>query len=493
MKKYSIFPVLVFLLFVLPGCEDFLEEKPLGFASSSNLTTSEKGLTQLLYGVYNPGPNFWRERYFLPYGWPGDDMFKGVNNKANENALDDYLWTSTNPFINQKWSGPYQSITRANMILEGIENFEEGAFKNRVIAETKFLRGMFYFLLVRTFGKVPLVTAYESVEFFPSQATIPEVYEQIIKDLKEAEQGLPGWKELPPSEIGRPTRGAAKAFLGKVYLTMATTPETADPSYFTLAAEKLKNVIDTEGYGLVENYKEAFEPQNGGGKEDIFSVHFKANTPILNGFIHGRMSPNPDIYGIRGTNTGAITPFLYELYEDEDERKATMVRGEYTVTRFDASGAPIKTEKRSTPNNYPYSQKYLDPNTGRFSHNQTDAMWPLIRYADVLLMYAEAVNEAQGPTADAYMGIDIVRERANASVIPRGLGKGELRQYIRDERLLELYAEGHRWFDLKRWDILEERIKEVKPYAQVQARHQYFPIPQSEMDVNPNLVQNDGY
>jgi hypothetical protein len=170
-----------------------------------------------------------------------------------------------------------------------------------------------------------------------------------------------------------------------------------------------------------------------------------------------------------------------------------MVRGEYTVTRFDASGAPIKTEKRTTPNNYPYSQKYLDPNTGRFSHNQTDAMWPLIRYADVLLMYSEAVNEAQGPTVGAYMGIDMVRERANASVIPRGLGKGELRQYVRDERLLELYAEGHRWFDLKRWGILEERIKEVKPYAQVQARHQYFPIPQSEMDVNPNLVQNDGY
>lgn len=494
MKKYILYPALFFFLLILPGCEEFLEEKPMGFASSTNLTKSEQGFAQLLNGVYNPGPNFWRERYFVPYSYTGDDMFKGTSNITDENALDDYLWTPNNGFISQKWSGPYESITRANMILEGLKTFEDGAFKTRAIAEAKFLRGMFYFLLVRTFGKVPLVTAYESAEFFPKQATIPEVYQQIISDLQTAGQDLPGWKALPASEVGRPTRGAAKAFLGKVYLTMATTPETADPKYFTLATEKLKDVIDTEGYGLIEKYKEAFEPQNAGKKEDIFSIQFKANTPSpSNGFIHGRMSPNPDIYGIRGTNTGAVTPFVYEKFESQDKRKATIVRGNYTVTYFDAAGAPIRTEVRKTSNNNPYSQKYLDPNTGRFSHNQVDAMWPLIRYADVLLMYAEAVNEAQGSTAEAYKALDMVRERSNATAIPRGLGKAEFRQYVRDERLLELHAEGHRWFDLKRWGILEEQIKLAKPYAQVQAKHYYFPIPQSEMDVNRNLVQNEGY
>lgn len=494
MKKYSLLSLVVCISFVFQGCEDFLEEEPLGFAAASNLTTSEKGLQQLLNGVYNPGTNFWRERYQVPYGWPGDDVFKGMSNDAGDNAMDDYLWTTTNGFISQKWRGPYQSITRANMLLEAIEGFEDGGFKERTIAEAKFLRGMFYFLLVRTYGGVPLFTTYEEADFFPARASIPEVYAQIISDLQDAEQVLPSWQELPPSEIGRATLGAVKAFLGKVYLDMATTPETADPNYFNLAVAKLKEVIDTEGYGLIDNYKEAFEPQNAGGVEDVFSIYFKADTPSpLNGYIHAQMSPNPDIYGNRGFNRGAVMPYLYEMLEDQDERKATMVRGDYIIYNFDDAGALIRTDTSTTPNNYPFAQKFLDPNTGRFSHNQTDASWPLIRYADVLLMYSEAINESQGSNAEAYTGIDQVRERVNASVIPRGLGQDGLRQYIRDERLLELHAEAHRWFDLKRWNILEERINEVKPWAQPQPKHRFFPVPQSEMDVNPNLEQNPGY
>jgi hypothetical protein len=168
--------------------------------------------------------------------------------------------------------------------------------------------------------------------------------------------------------------------------------------------------------------------------------------------------------------------------------------GPYTVHNFNSEGSLTGTQTRNTPSGLPFCQKFLDPNTGRFSHNQTDAIWPLIRYADVLLMYSEVVNEINGPTAEAYYGIDLVRERAKTSVLPRGLSQAELRQRIRDERLLELFAEAHRWFDLKRWGILEERIKAVKPYAQIQMpRNRFFPIPQSDLDVNENLVQNPGY
>lgn len=117
-----------------------------------------------------------------------------------------------------------------------------------------------------------------------------------------------------------------------------------------------------------------------------------------------------------------------------------------------------------------------------------------MRYADVLLMYSEAVNESVGPTTAAYLGIDMVRERAGASQIPRGLGKDELRQYIRDERLLELHGEGKRRFDLVRWEILEERMAEAKPTVNiVWPQHRFFPIPQDELDVNINLEQNPGY
>ncbi len=486
--------MMVFAL-AMQGCEDFLEEKPKGFAAVGNLTSSEAGLSQLLNGIYNPPPNFWRERQIVPYGYPGDDVFKGANTATDRNVYDDYLWTTTEAFINQKWFGPYTSINRANILLDGIAGFQDGEFKEKTIAEAKFLRGMYYFMLVRTFGGVPLLTSAESAEFFPARAPIAEVYAQIIDDFKAAEAVLPGRTERTPAELGKPTRGAAKAFLGKVYLDMATTAGTADPNYFNLAAAKLKEVIDTEGYGLIESYKEAFEPQNAGGVEDVFSILFKANTARLNGYIHGQMSPNPDIYGQRGNDAGAIMPYLYEMFEDEDERKATMVRGAYTATYYDASGGIVKTEQRTTVQNFPFTQKFADPNTGRFSHNQVDMPWPVIRFADVLLMYSEAVNESVGATAEAYYGIDLVRERANASEIPRGLDEDALRQYIRDERLLELHAEAHRWFDLKRWNILVERIKAVKPWAapNVAPRHQYFPIPQEEMDVNPNLEQNEGY
>ncbi len=494
MKKYSFLSLIMAFAMVFQGCEDFLEEKPKGFAAVSNLTSSEAGLMQLLNSVQNGPQNFWRERQIIPYGWMGDDMFKGTSTATDRNVFDDYLWTTTEGFVDMKWSGPYKSITRANILLDGIADFEEGAFKDRVVAEAKFLRGLFYFFLVRTYGGVPLLTSSDA-EFFPTRATIPEVFAQIIEDLEAAEAKLPGRGELSPSEIGRATRGAAKALLGKVYLEMATTPGTASASYFSLAAAKFKDVIDTEGYGLIADYKAAFEPKNAGGVEDVFSILFRANIARLNGFIHGQMSPNPDIYGQRGNNQSAIMPYLYDMFEEDDERRATMVRGEYTVTRYNTSGAVTGTSTATTPNNYPFTFKFVDPLTGRFSHNQADAVWPIIRYADVLLMYSEAVNESGGPASEVYYGIDLVRARSNASEIERGLGQEALRQKIRDERLLELFAEAQRWFDLKRWGILVERIKEVKPWAaaNVQSRHQYLPIPQGEMDTNPNLEQNTGY
>jgi starch-binding outer membrane protein, SusD/RagB family len=493
MKRYISILFLAVLLITIQSCESYLEEHPKGFASSENVLNSETGITQTLYGVYSQGTQiFWRERYPTVFALPGDDVFPGTDNNTGRIEMDNFTFTSESGDISRVWAGASIGISRANLLIEGIQNYEDGPFKERILAEAKFLRAMFYFYQVRTFGEVPLLTEYESAELYPSKATIPEIYDQIVADFKDAEQTLPGWQEIT-GEKGRATRGAAKAFLGKVYLTMATTPETADVNYFSLAASKLKEVID-EGYGLIDNYVEAFQPQNEGGKEDVWSWQFLQYAPSGNqGYINSQFQPNPTIYNKRGFGRFAIMPYLYDMFEPEDERVLAMIKGTYTISIY-SDGTLVRTKEGETPNGYPYTTKFTDPVQGKITHNQDDTNWPIIRFADILLMYSEAVNESAGSTDEAYYGIDLVRARSNASALPRGLSQEELRQKIREERLLELHGEGHSWFDLVRWGNLAERIKEVNPDASVQwPRHRFFPIPQTEVDANPNLDQNELY
>ena len=494
MKLLKKLPILLALILVLPGCEDFLTENPKGFASSENLFKSKSGITGVLYGVYQGIRSlYWRSEYVLPYGATSDEIYL-TSTTVSHVELQNFVFTPTNGELGRIWTANTRGISRANQLIEGVQGYPDAAFVKRILAEAKFLRAWLYFGQVRSYGAVPLVTEYENAELFPKAATIPEIYALIVADLKEAEQGLPGWKEIP-GEKGRATRGAAKAVLAKVYLTMATTPETADLKFFELAAAKLKEIIDTEGYGLQPHYADAFLPANEGGKEDIFAFQFQANAAgAYTGHIQAQFSPNPDTYGQRGLNRLAIANDLYDALEPRDERRKIMIRGTYTALKFNESGTVVDSTKYKTPNNRPYTQKYRDPNWGRFVYNNHDTNLPFIRYSDVLLMYSEAVNELAGATAEAYRGIDQVRARSNASPLPRGLGMVELRQAIRNERKYELHGEGHRWFDLVRWGTLKEAVEATKPGVTVTLpKHRFFPIPQTEVDANPNLNQNPGY
>ena len=171
-----------------------------------------------------------------------------------------------------------------------------------------------------------------------------------------------------------------------------------------------------------------------------------------------------------------------------------MIRGTYTAYVFDEQGMLVDSSLHETPKNFPYTQKYRDPHWGKFFYNNHDTNLPFIRYADVLLMHSEALNELYGPLSEAYEGIDRVRERSAASALPRGFSQEQLRQAIRLERNFELHGEGHRWFDLVRWGTLRESVQSVKPGVTVSwPKHRFFPIPQTEIDVNPNLKQNPGY
>ncbi len=486
--------ILIFigLTFAASGCDDFLQEKPTSFSSAEEVFSTETGITEALNGVYQAGFALYRRvEYVLPYGITTDELFLRKD-AITLQELENFVFTPTNPETARIWTAHTRGISRANQLIEAIADFPDKEFSNRITAEAKLLRAWYYFGQVRTFGAVPLLTSFSDAQLFPANSTIPDIYAQIVRDLREAEVLLPGWRSIP-EENGRATRSAARSLLGKVYLTMATLPEINNGEYFTLAAEKLKEVIEQEGHALIDEYREVFWSENEGGPEDIFAYQFKAKT-AYNGHIQSQFSPNPDTYNQRGLNVLAIAPRLYDMLEPSDERRKAMIRGTYTVNIFDTQGVLIDSIKAETPMGFPYTQKYRDPYWGRFSYNNHDTNLPFIRYADVLLMYAEAVNESGGPTDEIYEAINAVRERSSASMLPGGMSREEIRQAIRDERYFEFHGEGHRWFDLVRWGVLKENVEAVKPWVHVDwPNHRFFPIPQTEIDVNSNLLQNIGY
>ena len=205
--------------------------------------------------------------------------------------------------------------------------------------------------------------------------------------------------------------------------------------------------------------------------------------------MYSEFVPNPAPSGAsRGYALSAITNTVYDSYEAADERRAIILNGDYTVR---TTGVVANTP-------YHFNEKYLDPVNGPLSYNNFSTNMPLIRYADVLLSYAEAVNEANnGPNTDAYAAINKVRTRANATEFS-GMTKAEFFNGIVDERARELFSEGIRWFDLKRWGLLErvEQRPSAPNIADVDVqlpKHSVFPYPQTELDANPNLKQNEGY
>jgi len=482
MKKL-ILTILIFSIGFLSGCNDFLEEEPKSFAAAENLFNSKNGIEQVLMGVYEAGREAYRGRYYIMmYGITSDDIHYH-NSNTSRIEMENYVFTAENGNLARSWETNVYGINRANMVLDYLpETFRDQAFIDRIEAEAKFLRAWYYFGQVRSYGPVPLITEYRKAEQFPTNSTIPEIYAQIIQDLKDAEDKLPGWTEMPSNQLGRATNGAVKSLLAWVYLTKATS-DAAEANDYSNAAAKAKEVIDEEGYGLWENYNDAFLPSSENGKEDVFAFQFEAGTRFNNS-IQADFGPNPDIFGQAAYQNFSLKDELYNLFAPEDERLELVLKGEYSL-----EGDP---NIYVTPDNQAFPQKFRDPENKNRNDHGTNL--PFIRYSNVLLIYAEAANEANPtPPADAIAAFNLVRERANVDPIVSPT-KEQFRQAIRDERYMEFHGEGIRWFDLVRWGILEERVEATNPNADVQMpKHQFFPIPQSEIDANTNLVQNAGY
>lgn len=474
------------------GCQPSLDLSPDGWKASSTFYRNAADAEAAVTGAYSVLHEVYRNEHILtPNVICADDGIPFLTGTADRVALWKYEQVSSNTYSGQIWSSAYRGIQFSNIILARIPGIQmDENLKKQYLGEAHYLRALHYFNLVRFYGGVPLitreVTTLAGVE--TPKSTIEEVYALIEADLKEAELSLPK-SYNSTAHIGRATLGAASGLLAKVYLARAGN--TAGSPYWAQAAAKAKEVIDLGIYDLWDNYADVFAIKNRGGRESLFEVVFLTDIQG-NSFTTGYAPRGAPIVPNNGFGIFRVSPSLFNAYTANDKRKAVTFLTSYVhpVTQ--------QTVQLSVDNPDPALAvsfwKLADPAVKVGLNGGTS--WPYMRYAEILLIYAEALSEANGgPGTDAYAAINEVRRRAGLDDLA-GLGAAEFKNAVLLERRLELCFEGQRWFDLVRTGRLEAAVKTENSFsrnATVQPHHVWFPIPQREIDANPALEQIKGY
>ncbi|MEQ9437890.1 MAG: RagB/SusD family nutrient uptake outer membrane protein [Cyclobacteriaceae bacterium] len=482
----------------LGACSDFLSIAPEGAVTPDNFFQTESDFRQAVDGVYAP----LQELYDAQASWSMAEMrsdnthyFYNVDfRQPFPEEVADFLNGSENSVAEQRYYIDYDIIARANQLLSVIDEADlDQPLKDNFKGQALFLRAMAYFDLVRFYGGVPLplepATGLESATLPRSSAEA--VYDQIITDATAATDLLPSKEN---QESGRATSGAAWTLLGDIYVTL---------EQWENAENALTNVT---GYALLDNYADIFDPVNKNNEESVFEIQYLEGTSLgLDSYFPYFFVPLTDEHaqltlGPSGSQNAPLsgwnipTEDLISAYEDpeQDERFYASI-GFYT-------GASLISD--TTYVNLPYIKKYQHPHS---IFGQTNQNFPVYRYAEVLLMLAEVMNE-QGNTAEAQNYLNQVRNRAGLGN-SMASGQADLRDAILHERRIELAFEDKRWLDLVRTG---SAVAVMNAYgAQLKADPAYyylssasynvdqndllFPIPFLEIQVNPDLEQNPGY
>jgi hypothetical protein len=504
MKKF-VYTLTAFLPALFVSCND-LEVTPVGQLSGSNFPVSDGDAVALTNAVYYPNI-----RISTALGYLIDLTTELEANAENTNSggylLGVMQWEPNNSYVTSVWDRLYDIVTRANDVVDKVGTSEQvsPALRERLVGEAKFLRAYAYFYLVQLWGEVPLVLHNVDGDKTP-RTSVGEIYGQIVADLEEAAESLPHDTEYGGADRGRASQGAAYAYLAKVYLVWGQTDDAADNATKKQRyGESVRYAGLVTGYSLEENFADNWSKTNRNGKEAIFSVqHLQGeyapgdggnhlvHCAFANGYSNGVL---PHVY--------ATSDKWYEDFDDRDQRK----RVTYVKRLYDPTGDSIFVFDRVR-----YG-KYVDTTDVVSSANTRDINRTVIRYAEVLLLKAEAINERDGyPNAEAYEAVNEVRRRAfrhfpvtapSPDDLPQGLDYAAFKERIQQERVFELTYEQNRWTDLVRWRILVKTLKETvskgyidEAYRKQDVRPHYyrFPIPKGERDINPDgLWQNYGY
>ncbi len=493
----------IMILLLVTACSDFLEEEPKDFLTPATFPSSENDVLQIMGGVLDrQADNAYYGRFFLEVVGFGADHGNSKFLPGNERGdLDHYTFLNDSDPILSVWQTNYFTVNAMNQIMEALEGRDEEWIPGyRGAALT--LRALAYFHLVQLFGDVPLVT--ESISNVESgldvtRTPILEVYAQIIQDLTEAETLMAG---VDLGRPGLPTEGLTKTVLAHVYLTMAGSP-VQDQSMWALAAAKAKEIKDMGVYSLVRPYSDLWLIANENGPEHIFSTQRdmtdSGTRTVVNAFTR------PNFIGYQSGFAQFIGSLdLFNKFTTGDERQLVSLDTVILSTETGSNTSPPRVynylefnQGRNPKEQRPFTRKFFDSgrdyNAWRDFGRRAPNNFPIYRYAEVLLMIAEAENEANGPTTDAYEAINEIRDRAGLPPLA-GLSQEEFRDAVWLERELELCYELKRRFDLVRWGTFFEVMSQDEFAQDGIAPHKVlYPIPASEIIINPNLTQNDGY
>lgn len=506
----------------LTSCES-LDQGTQSELAENNLPKSDDDAQALVNAVYANNITMSTTFMYL-FDLTTETTVSGENPNGGGGMLGLLSWDGTNSYIVSAWSTIYTAIARANDTIDKLENNASGvspAIASRVIGEAKFLRAYWLYYATQIWGPVPVVTSSDAGKN-AVRAPETEVYQQIVNDLEDAANRLPEASAYSQGDIGRATRGAANAALAKVYLVWAQVDDALNDAqrreYFDKSVQYAQKVIDSNQYSLEENFYDNWNNKNRNGKESIFAVQYYIGSGTNAGDLTGgnhlchcsfstsysvslpHIAPGPD-------NT------VENSYLKGDQRKDVSFADSlwrpstqsYFHFYFDADGDGIRESGFSRYN------KYIDHDSPETSAADRAMNRTVLRYAEVLLLQAEAINERDHqPNQQAYEAFNKVRRRAfnedinSTSAQPHDLQAGLDYQGFKDaiiqERSWEFTLEQKHLPDLKRWKILVKTIKN-SPLAKlpeyrkqtIDFKHYRFPIPQAQREVNPNLWQNYGY
>ncbi|HWV64702.1 RagB/SusD family nutrient uptake outer membrane protein [Chitinophaga sp.] len=480
MKKRLGFLSLIVLCLATACKKSFIELAPPSTAGVDNLYQTDEDFKQAELGIYDTYQTQYKDMWL--YGdMRGDDSWDELV-KSTPAAMDLFTINNDNPVIKSTWLNYYEIVSRTNLLLSRIELVDKNTVPNKdvYVAEAKFLRALAYFDLVRIYGDVPLVTRPITIDeaYKTGREKVATIYsEVIVKDLQAAAAGLPA--KFAGADVGRATQGAAKALLGKVYLTLKDFP----------SAETVLKEVTTMGYALLPNYKDLFDyTKDEHHSEYIFDIEYEQGlsdegSPFTTNFC----PKNPDLssfYGVTGGQNGANNAprSLFAIFPAGDLRKdITAADGFVDNNGVYHHLVPTSNDVQT------FTAKYMTP---LIATNDSRANWKVIRYADVLLMLAEALNE-NGKPGEALPYLNKVHKRAGLADYG-AMAQAAMRDTIYLERRLELSFEGQRWFDLVRTGRALETMAShgMKDYMTI------FPIPLSQIQLinDPAIFpQNPGY
>lgn len=453
------------------------------------------------YGLFrNVDGGFWGVRGIELANGRGDDFFLR-NDVADLYRLSTFTNNADNGTLNNLWNISYRGIFRANQILENVGKVPlDDAKMKAYIAEAKFLRGLNYFILAINFGEVPLVLTVplSTEEYFKPKAAEADVWKQIISDFTAAGTDLPA--SYSSEWVGRATKGAALAYLGKSYLY---TKEYAN-------AEAALKQVTTLGYSLMPNYEDNFLVTKENNAESVFEIQLgdvggteawagENASQALGVTTAQEFAPSE----VGGWFEAGPTDKLFNEFQKERTATGQLDPRMYATLIWDYPGATFY-KKPFTDFKLPFGfkslfkkyQNYTQTNelagaSGASNYTSSNNERAL-RYADVLLMLAEAVT-LQGRPAEAYPFVTLIRNRAQLATLPAGFSQAQMINEIVHQRMIEFARENHRFYDLKRLGLLQQEIANSDKVGKqffVPGKHEYFPIPQNEINSNQAITQN---